>query len=372
MKFAAKIVLILLILIFAFFGFDYVMYRTHNAVSDAAFVRTDSLVWLSFKVGGKVESLTKKEGDSVKKGELLAKLDTKDFLVAKERVAHQIEALDKKIQAQQIKRQRVAKDIALKEHEIAIKKEKLHLAIKAANYEIEAMRAQAAQQRRDLKRLQNLYRKKLIQKEKLELAFTKLATLQNSIAAKEAQLQILQKDLDNIAVQKRLLENSKKEVKLLEKMIASMQQEKKALQKSLQEIENKIAYSYLKAPFDGVVAKRFVSSFRVVDKGSPIYAIVDPKDLHIEVLLSERKLKGVKVGNSVKIRVDAFKDREYRGEVRKILPASAATFSLVPRDIASGEFTKLDQRFIVRISIDNPTPDLRVGMGASVAIKRSN
>ncbi len=370
MKSIAKILLILLILVFAFLGFDYVMYRTHNAVSDAAFVRTDSLVWLSFKVSGKIDELTKLEGDSVKVGELLAKIDTKDFLVAKEKVSHQIEALDRKIQAQQIKSQKIAKDIALKKNEIAIKKEKLHLAIKAANYEIEAMRVQALQQRRDLKRLQNLYRKNLIQKEKFELASTKLATLQNSIAAKETQLQILQKDLDDVAVQERLLENSKNEVKLLAKMIASMQQEKQALQKSLQEIENKIAYSYLKAPFDGVVAKRFVNRYRVVDKGAPIYALVNPKDLHIEVLLSERKLKGVEVGNSVKITIDAFKDREYTGEVRKILPASAATFSLVPRDIASGEFTKLDQRFIVRISIDNPTPDLRVGMGASVAIER--
>jgi len=69
--------------------------------------------------------------------------------------------------------------------------------------------------------------------------------------------------------------------------------------------------------------------------------------------------------------VDAFEGRTYHGKVESILPASAATFSLVPRDIASGEFTKLAQRFIVRVSIDNPTKDLRVGMGASVAIKKT-
>ena len=59
------------------------------------------------------------------------------------------------------------------------------------------------------------------------------------------------------------------------------------------------------------------------------------------------------------------------GIVEAILPASLATFSLVPRDIASGEFTKLDQRFNVRIKLLNIDNDLKVGMGATVAIKRT-
>ena len=370
MKSIAKILLIVLILIFAFLGFNYVMYRTHNAVSDAAFVKTDSLVWLSFKVGGKVEKLTKLEGDSVKKEELLAKLDTKDFLLAKQKLQHQIDALAKKIEAKEIQKRKIEQELNLKAKSIAIQKQKLILKIKAFTSQIAALKAQLLQQKRDTARVQKLYAKKLVQKEKLEVAKTKLAILQNQLDAKEAMLSELQEGLKDIEIERKLLHNSKKEVALLEKVIAAMQEQQKALQKSLEEMENKITYSYLKAPFDGVVAKRFVNRYRVVDKGTPIYALVNPKDLHIEVLLSERKLKGVKVGNEVKITIDAFKDREYRGRVSKILPASAATFSLVPRDIASGEFTKLDQRFIVRISIENPTPDLRVGMGASVAIAR--
>ena len=73
-----------------------------------------------------------------------------------------------------------------------------------------------------------------------------------------------------------------------------------------------------------------------------MYSVVDPNNLHVEVLLSEKKLKGIKVGNNASIKIDALQNREFKGKVQSILPTSASTFSLIPRDIASGEFTKLD------------------------------
>jgi membrane fusion protein (multidrug efflux system) len=160
-----------------------------------------------------------------------------------------------------------------------------------------------------------------------------------------------------------------KRIEELEKNIESLEEKKEALKKGILEIENKISYSVLYAPFDGIIAKKFIARDRVVKKGSPVYALVDPKSLYCEVLLSEKKLHGVKVGNRVKITVDALKDKETEGVVESIAPTSASTFSLVPRDIASGEFTKLDQRFKVRIALKDKS-SLRVGMSAEVAIER--
>ncbi|WP_457595616.1 HlyD family secretion protein, partial [Hydrogenimonas sp.] len=65
----------------------------------------------------------------------------------------------------------------------------------------------------------------------------------------------------------------------------------------------------------------------------------------------------------------ALDGKEFEGEVESIAPTSASTFSLVPRDIASGEFTKLDQRFTIRISMKR-IEGLRAGMSATVAIAR--
>ena len=91
------IIILSLILIFAFIGFQYTFYRTKYAVSDAAFIRSDELSFLSFKVGGKVIKLFKKENENVKKGEVLAKIDPVDFEIAKERALKELNSLEKQI-----------------------------------------------------------------------------------------------------------------------------------------------------------------------------------------------------------------------------------------------------------------------------------
>ncbi len=370
MKKTGSIILILLIILFALIAFNYVSYREKNAVSDAAFVKSDSLLTLGFKVGGKVINLTKKEGDEVKKGELLAKIDDRDFKIAKEKIDRQIEAMEDKKASLKIEKEKIERDISLKLDILKNDKSKLSKNIEAFKFEISSLKAKLSQAKRDKDRIKSLYKNRLVQKRKLEDFQTKVDILSDTIKAKEAKLNALKIDLKNLDKKIEMTKNSQKEIDRLQKEIESLQKNIKATKKAKEEIENKISYTYLYSPIDGIVAKRFINKDRIIKKGSAIYSIVDINDLHIEVLLSEKKLKGVKAGNDVKIEIDAYPDRDYKGKVSKILPASAATFSLVPRDIASGEFTKLDQRFTVRISIKNPTKDLRVGMGASVAIKR--
>ena len=100
-------------------------------------------------------------------------------------------------------------------------------------------------------------------------------------------------------------------------------------------------------------------------------ALVNPNDLYIIALLEENKLSGVEPGSHAVIHIDAYSDQEWQGEVEQVLPASAATFALAPRDISAGEFTKVAQRIPVRIHITDGSLDkLHVGLGGEVEIKR--
>jgi membrane fusion protein (multidrug efflux system) len=109
----------------------------------------------------------------------------------------------------------------------------------------------------------------------------------------------------------------------------------------------------------------------VVNPGMPVYALIDPKDIYILVLLEETKLKGVEVGCPAYIKIDAYPHMKYKGVVKEILPASAAKFALVPRDISAGEFTKVVQRMQVKVKItEGDTSKLVVGMGGEIEIKR--
>ncbi len=362
--------LILIVLSLSYMGYRYIHFRIVNAVSDAAFIKTDRLASLSFKVGGRVVELRKEENALVHKGELLARIEPIDLLTAKKRLVYKRDALIKKIEAAHLKKQRLQESLTLQSTLFAEDIEALRHSIAAMELKISAAKVRLKQLKRDCKRLSDLLDRKLIGQEKYEKVLTEYQALSKSIEAMERELLAQKAKLAKAKSAYRLSLVRQKEIKELSESIKAMREDKKALLAAIEDIEHKISYTKLYAPFDGVIAKKFFDAPKIVKKGSPVYALSDPKALYCQVLLSEKKLMGVKPGNRVEISVDALEGKKFTGVVESIAPTSASTFSLVPRDIASGEFTKLDQRFSVRIKLDK-IDGLRAGMGASVAIKRS-
>lgn len=359
-----------LIIFFSYIGYSYLSYRSVNAVSDAAFIKSDRLSTLSFKVGGKVIEMKKLENEEVKKGELLAVIDPKDLKIAKDKILYSIESLKKSIEVLELKKERLKKSLQLQREIAKIDIKAIEQEKDSLHFNIEAAKTRLKKLDLDLKRYKNMLEQNLIASSEYENIKTNHDALSKQIEAMEKKIDELNVNISKAQKAYSLTIVNEKEIKELEKTIEAQNENLKLQKKSLEDIENKIEYTKLYAPFDGIIAKKFIDAPRVVKKGSPIYALADPKSLYCEVLLSEKKMHGIKKGNQVTINVDAIKDRVYKGVVESIAPTSASTFSLVPRDIASGEFTKLDQRFIVRIKLDS-IDGLRAGMGATVAIKRN-
>lgn len=373
MKKLSLFVLVTLIIFFGYEGYKYLHFRTTHAVSDAGFIKSDSLSIVNFKVGGKIETLYKKEGQSVKKGELLASIDKKDFLVAKSKIQNNLQSITKEIESLKIKKEIVSNEVNISKRVAKNSINAFNKKVFALKYQIKANEDKLKEIEKNVKRFKRLLNQKLVSKNRYEKLASSRDSLTNSINAQKKELQSLLESLKNVKEKLNLAINQEKSIKEIQTKIDSLNYKKDALSDSLKEINNKISYCDIHAPFDGIIAKKFVNSKRVVEAGYPIYALVDPKDIHIEVLLSEKKLFGVKKGCEVEFRVDAIKDKKFKGVVQGILPASASTFSLVPRDIASGEFTKLDQRFVVRIDLNQVDKSLmRVGMSVNVAIKRDS
>ena len=365
-----SIVLILVSILLLISGYRYIDYRVKNAVSDAAFIKSDNLPLLSFKVGGRVINMLASENQRVKKGELLALIDTTDFKLNLERLEHKSLALDKKIEALKLKKSRLEKVLNLQSQISATDIEALDDEIDSIKLQIKAYQIRLEKLKKDKERFSNMLSNNLIPKGDYETIQSKSDSLAKQIESMDKKLLALKSKKKKALLAYKLSKVNEKEIKELEKSIEASIQDKKALLASIKEVKKSIEYAKLYAPFNGVIAKKFFDAPKVVAKGYPVYALVDTKNLYCQVLLSERKLRGVRVGNRATIKVDAIKGKTFKGKVESIAPTSASTFSLVPRDIASGEFTKLDQRFIVRIKLDS-IEGLRSGMGASVAIKRS-
>jgi membrane fusion protein (multidrug efflux system) len=103
-----------------------------------------------------------------------------------------------------------------------------------------------------------------------------------------------------------------------------------------------------------------------------LLSVVPLDDVWIVANLKETEIRGVTPGAKVEIEVDSYKGRRFAGHVESLSPATGATFSMLPPDNATGNFTKVVQRIPVRIRLDgpqDPAHPLRPGMSAVVRVR---
>jgi multidrug resistance efflux pump len=120
------------------------------------------------------------------------------------------------------------------------------------------------------------------------------------------------------------------------------------------------------APVDGVVIARNANAGDTVPAGQSLLTLVDPRLLWINANIEETQVRKLRPGQHVDIHIDAL-GADVGGHVVAITPASAATFSLVPQQNLSGNFTKQTQLVPVKIELDQP--DNRLTIGTSVGVK---
>ena len=128
----------------------------------------------------------------------------------------------------------------------------------------------------------------------------------------------------------------------------------------------------IRAPVDGVVAKRQAQLGQRVQAGTPLLAVVPVQEMHVDANFKEVQLENVRVGQPVTLRADIYGSSvTYHGTVEGFSGGSGAAFSAIPAQNATGNWIKVVQRLPVRIKLDpselqaNP---LKVGLSMSVKI----
>ncbi|MFN3504721.1 MAG: HlyD family secretion protein [Caldimicrobium sp.] len=370
-KYAFFILFVLLLLLLGIFVYFIWKWKTY-VMTDAVFVQADRLVFLSFpKVNGRIIKLTKKEGDKVLEGEILAEIEPLDYLARVRNLEEEIKRISSEIDTISLSKEKLGRDILLRTEQLEREINQLEEQKRAQIEKIEALKTRLAFIKKDRKRVEALYKEGLVALQSLELKETEEKELLHQIKGEEANLKSLNEKLRALQKELDLVQNQRVTLKELESKRKALFYQTKALEEQKEEAKLYFSYTQLKSPISGFIAKKFKSEGDVIAPGEPVYSIVDPESFYILVLLEETKLHGVKKGAPVKIKLDAYPDKEWRGEVEEILPATAATFALVPRDISAGEFTKLAQRVPIKIKIiAGDKSILRVGLGGEVEIKR--
>jgi multidrug resistance efflux pump len=125
------------------------------------------------------------------------------------------------------------------------------------------------------------------------------------------------------------------------------------------------------APFDGVVIATPIAVGSTVQAGQSIVTMVDPTQLWVNANIDETDFSRLQVGQTVTVHVDAL-SADVPGRVESITPATAATFSIIPTQNASGNFNKVTQLVPVRISLNLGNEPTLLGSSVEVKIKVAN
>jgi membrane fusion protein (multidrug efflux system) len=139
---------------------------------------------------------------------------------------------------------------------------------------------------------------------------------------------------------------------------------------ALAQAELNLQYTKIVAPVTGVLSKRSVEPGQTVQAGQPLFSIVNLEDIWVTANFKETQLRDMKVGQRVKIKVDAYA-REFTGTIESIGGATGARFSLLPPENATGNYVKVVQRIPVRIRFDkgqDPNHELRPGMSVEPVV----
>jgi membrane fusion protein (multidrug efflux system) len=317
------------------YGRDYWTTGRYLVSTDDAYVDVHSAI-ISPKISGYISAVPVNDNQSVKAGDVIARVDPRDYQTALDQAHANVAAAQATIETltQQIEQQR--------------------LAVEQARQAVASDQAGLVYSEQDFQRYTDLQR-------------TGYGTVQR---AQQAQSDVVQKQA-KLDSDKAGIASAEKQVAVLS---AQLDQARAALaqqQASEHQAELNLGYTTITAPFDGTVGVRTLQVGQYVQPGTQLMAVVPLHAVYITANYMETQLTNVRPGQPVAIAVDTFPGMVVHGHVESVAPASGQQFALLPPDNATGNFTKIVQRIPVKIALDANDPlagQLRPGMSVEPAI----
>ncbi len=308
------------------YGWDYWTVGRFQVSTDDAYVKADNTT-IAPKVSGYLSAVLVGDNEHIRAGQILARIDDRDFKVA----------LDQ-----------TKADVAAAEAAIASKRAQLdvqHSVIEAARATLAVDSATQTFAEQENKRYTDLAGTGFGSVQNAQQAQSRYASAQAAVA----------RDTANLA-------SALRQVELLKADIAqavAAQGRATALQ---HQAELNLGYTTITAPIDGVVGNRTLRTGQFVQAGTQLMSLVPATGAYVIANYKETQLTHVRKGQPVEIEVDMFPGQVVRGHVDSLAPASGQEFALLPPDNATGNFTKVVQRIPVKIALDATPVELRPGM----------
>src|SRR6201991_1828353 len=311
----------------ASYGWDYWTVGQYLVSTDDAYVKADSTT-IAPKVTGYLSQVLGKDNEPVTTGQVLARIDDRDFKVALDQAKADVGA--------------ASATIASKQAQLDVQQ----AIINAAKATIDVDQAAVTFAAQDSKGY-------------ADLAASGSGSLQN---AQQAQARIASAQA-TLARDGANLTSALKQVDLLKAEIVQANAALARAEAQQHQAELNLGYTTITAPIDGVVGNRTLRVGQYVQAGTQLMSVVPASGAYVIANYKETQLTDVKQGQPVDVSVDMFPGQVVHGHVDSLAPASGQEFALLPPDNATGNFTKIVQRIPVKIVLEGGAPiELRPGM----------
>lgn len=316
--------------------------------SDDARIDAD-MVDIAPQISGNLSNVTVKEGDEVKKGQVLFELDKKMLEANLEKAGNDLNTAKKMLSISETEYKKVLN--GPRKEEILIAESNL----KSAEDKLKLNES-------ELKRIESLFKDKSVTESEMDKVKTDYDTAKNNLESARENLLLLRK-------------GSRDEDKAIsEKNVDLRKVQIEAYETALKQAEINLGYATVTAPFDGVMVRQWRKPGAMISQGTAVLSILNTSSYYISANIEEKYLHRISQGNSVDITIDSYPGVHLKGSLDRILQATNSKFSLIPSEGVSGTFIKVSQRIPVRIKLDSTAniSSMHLGPGMSVVVHIHN
>lgn len=330
------------------------LYASHFVSTENAYAAVE-VAQITPSVGGTVLEVKVKDTQTVKKGDILITIDQTDIKLGIAQAEAELDRATRRVKSYMATDSNLAAQITAREADE--KRSAAQLAAAQADFERASV---------DLKRRESLVGSGAVSGDELTRAKNAFAGAQANLAASKAAAVQSGANLRSAVAAK------ESNAALISNTTVKTNPEVTAAQARLDQAKVDLERTVIRAPLDGVVAKRMVQLGQRVAAGVPLMAVVPVSDMYVDANFKEVQLEKVRVGQSVKLHADIYgKNVTYKGVVEGFSGGSGSAFSAIPAQNATGNWIKVVQRLPVRVKLDpaelqaNP---LKVGLSMSAEI----
>ncbi|MBI3057769.1 MAG: HlyD family secretion protein [Deltaproteobacteria bacterium] len=311
------------------------------------------IVSISTEIQGRIEALAKDEGESIARGEIMGRLDSREVQI-------QIQQAQAELDRTRSRLQQTASEIGFHLERQRGELPQAEAALAGYRHNLEDAQAQAEKVQEDWRRTKSLFERELISAQELAHAETVMRQARARLSALKEKIKEGEAALELVRIKGR-------EVAVKEADLKAREAEVRQAEASLADLRRKLQLMTITSPVRGVVAKKNARQGEVVQRGRPMFMVVDASRFWVEANVEETEIR---LGSRAIIRVDSFPGRDFNGKVTEIGEATVSEFSLFSPQKLTGQFIKSTQRLAVKISVENSDGLLKIGMLAVVWIEK--